>query len=95
MAVLVVVLGLAAYSAAASETVLYSFQNEADGMGPLAPVLSVDGRLYGTTATGGTHDLGTVFELTLTKSGWVKTTLHNFVGLTDGEKPWAGLDHFS
>jgi uncharacterized repeat protein (TIGR03803 family) len=91
MAVLAAVLGLAAYCAAATETVLYSFQNETDGMEPFAPPLSLNGRLYGTTTIGGTHDLGIVFELTPTKSGWVKTTLHNFAGLADGEEPWAGL----
>jgi uncharacterized repeat protein (TIGR03803 family) len=84
-------LTLAPPSWAATETVLYSFQNETDGMDPFAPLLSLSGRLYGTTVIGGTHDLGIVFELTNTKSGWVKTTLHDFTGLDDGDKPWAGL----
>jgi uncharacterized repeat protein (TIGR03803 family) len=43
--------------------------------------------LYGTTASGGTGHLGTVFEITTTG---VLTTLHSFAG-ADGAAPYAGV----
>src|ERR1700733_11669167 len=88
--ILAALLGLAAYSAALTVTVLYSFKDRTDGYSP-AGVIMVDGKLYGTTATGGTYDSGTVFELVHTSSGWVKTALHEFTGGADGEDPTSGL----
>lgn len=49
-----------------AETVLYAFcsqDNCADGQAPVAPLLDVNGTLYGTTAYGGTYNFGTVFVL--------------------------------
>ncbi|HLY07353.1 MAG TPA: choice-of-anchor tandem repeat GloVer-containing protein [Rhizomicrobium sp.] len=49
------------------ETVVYAFcsqQNCSDGSKPVASLINVDGILYGTTETGGTHNQGTVFALT-------------------------------
>lgn len=51
------------------------------------PVQSTNGNFYGTTYTGGTSDLGTVFNLS--PSGKL-TTLHSFGG-ADGAEPLAGL----
>jgi uncharacterized repeat protein (TIGR03803 family) len=52
-------------STSGGETTLYSFGGEpADGNGPLASLLNVNGTLYGTTAFGGRHGHGTVFTLT-------------------------------
>jgi len=50
-----------------AETVLHSFvAGSADGAYPEAGLIQgADGNLYGTTATGGTSDLGTVFKVTL------------------------------
>ena len=62
LTILAALLALAAYGAAATVTVLYSFKDRTDGYSP-AGVIMVDGKLYGTTATGGTYDNGTVFEL--------------------------------
>ena len=90
MAVLAVLLGLAAYGAASTVTVLYSFKDRTDGYSP-AGVIMVDGKLYGTTATGGTYDNGTVFELVHTSSGWVKIALHEFTGGSGGWNPTPGL----
>jgi uncharacterized repeat protein (TIGR03803 family) len=47
-----------------TETVLYSFTEEADGANPLAG-LSQDpaGNLYGTASEGGTSNDGVVFKL--------------------------------
>lgn len=51
------------------------------------------GALYGTTAFGGTHGLGTVFRLTRPTASnphWIETVLHSFVG-PDGGRPGGGL----
>lgn len=45
------------------ETVLHSFGNGSDGVGPSAGLVDLNGTLYGTTYTGGTGDYGTVFSL--------------------------------
>jgi uncharacterized repeat protein (TIGR03803 family) len=74
-----------------TESVLHSFANSPDGANPryVAPVLDTKGNLYGTTNYGGTHGLGTVFEVT--PSG-TTTILHSFnVNGTDGAYPVASL----
>jgi uncharacterized repeat protein (TIGR03803 family) len=49
------------------ETVLHSFHfilpNGTDGSAPYAGVIVHHGRVFGTTSSGGIHDLGSVFEL--------------------------------
>jgi uncharacterized repeat protein (TIGR03803 family) len=42
----------------------YSFEGGTDGMTPIAPMLLVDGTFYGTTTSGGSKSLGTVFSFT-------------------------------
>ena len=77
-----------------TETVLYSFHGfgsqSHDGYYPLGGlIMDTAGNLYGTTAQGGTYDLGTVFKLT--PSG-TETLLYSFVGQpNDGARPYAGL----
>jgi uncharacterized repeat protein (TIGR03803 family) len=45
------------------ETVLHMFENGTDGSGPQAPLIqATDGNFYGTTSSGGTVNLGTVFK---------------------------------
>src|SRR6202042_301702 len=69
--------------------VLYSFKGgSADGATPSAPLLDVNGVLYGTTSGGGDSGNGTVFSIT---SSGVETVLHNFEGGSDGADPVAGL----
>jgi uncharacterized repeat protein (TIGR03803 family) len=46
------------------ETVLWSFGNGTDGVGPEAGLISVKKTLYGTTFYGGQYGYGTVFSLT-------------------------------
>jgi uncharacterized repeat protein (TIGR03803 family) len=78
------------------ETVLYSFNGEADGWDPLSGlVFDSLGNLYGTTFYGGNFGgncggggCGTVFELT--PSGQ-EIVLHSFTGGEDGANPVAGL----
>jgi len=74
-----------------TERVLYSFG--ADGIWPTAGlVFDAAGNLYGTTSFGGTVGWGTVFELTPAGGGgWTEQVLHNFLGYSDGETPYAGL----
>jgi uncharacterized repeat protein (TIGR03803 family) len=58
--------GFAAEAPAAKETVLYSFgkRGSTDGSGPyLARLVNLNGMLYGTTLSGGTHGDGTAFTI--------------------------------
>jgi len=75
--------------------VLYSFcslANCTDGSNPFAPVLNVNGTLYGTTGNGGTSGLGTVFSLVPCGSPpCAEQALYSFAGSPDGQAPLAGL----
>jgi uncharacterized repeat protein (TIGR03803 family) len=79
-----------------TETVLYSFQNDAsDGTSPsVSLVFDTAGNLYGTTSAGGSSSAcgcGTVFQLTpVTGGGWTEKIIHSFFE-TDGYLPQAGL----
>lgn len=81
-----------------TETVLHSFGNIGDGVGPVASlVFDATGNLYGTT-TGRNHvgpcgiwGCGTVFRLEAGADGkWEEKVLHAFNG-KDGNAPWVGL----
>jgi uncharacterized repeat protein (TIGR03803 family) len=54
-------------------------------------VIDKSGNLYGTTFSGGAHNLGTVFELSNINGVWTETVLHSFSGNSDGWFPYAGL----
>ncbi|HEY2476519.1 MAG TPA: choice-of-anchor tandem repeat GloVer-containing protein [Candidatus Cybelea sp.] len=81
-----------------AEKVLYSFQGNFDGAWPVAPLINVNGALYGTTSgfiefpyqCDNAEFCGTVFGITA--SGQEKV-LHNFDGPngSDGADPVAGL----
>jgi len=77
--------------AAGKETVLYSFKNNgADGNGPGGDLLNVNGTLYGTTESGGTSNVGTVFSID--PSTGAETVLYSFQNNgEDGTGPNAGL----
>jgi uncharacterized repeat protein (TIGR03803 family) len=70
------------------ETSLHSFGATGDGKDPAAGLINVDGTLYGTTATGGTNNLGTVFEIS---PAGVESVLYSFQSGTDGNSPLAPL----
>jgi uncharacterized repeat protein (TIGR03803 family) len=76
-------------SGAWTHQVLCSFKGGNDGDEPFAGVtFDRAGNIYGTTAEGGTANVGTAFKLTKA-NGWKKTILHQFLGLSahDGANP--------
>jgi uncharacterized repeat protein (TIGR03803 family) len=84
---MVAVLTLAASPSAQAQTFnsLYSFSGDPDGSVPFAGVINdKSGTLYGTTETGGSSNLGTVYKF----SSGTETVLHSFSG-SDGEDPFA------
>ena len=86
----VVLLAIASVSfatAKTSEKVVFSFDNS-DGNVPDAGLIAdKQGNLYSTTFGGGSHGMGTVYELSPTKGGgWKETVLHDFDG-SDGALP--------
>ncbi|HEY2444294.1 MAG TPA: choice-of-anchor tandem repeat GloVer-containing protein [Rhizomicrobium sp.] len=79
-------------------TVIYDFcsqQNCIDGVEPAGGLaLDVSGNLYGTTSRLGTHDAGTLFELSPDHGKFDFQVLHQFcdaVNCTDGGAPSASL----
>jgi uncharacterized repeat protein (TIGR03803 family) len=82
--------GVGVACGAATELDIYSFDANADGVGPRSNIIQGrDGNFYGTTYSGGTNGLGTVFKIT---PAGVETVLHSFAGGgTDGSSPSAAL----
>ncbi|MDQ6765102.1 MAG: hypothetical protein M3Z22_03245, partial [Verrucomicrobiota bacterium] len=72
------------------KTTIHNFVQPGEGVIPQGePVFGSDGRLYGVTKKGGTHDAGTVFKVT---AAGVLTTLFNFDPYaTTGDYPATGL----
>jgi len=73
-----------------AESVLHSFHccgTVRDGRYPVAPLIVVQGKLYGTTFNGGGSNAGTVF----TVAGSKESVLHDFAGKPDGAAPRAAL----
>jgi len=76
------------------EKVLHNFgAGTNDGTVPQSElVFDGNGNLYGTTNTGGTHNVGVVFKMTPNgQGGWTEIVLHNFGNAQDGARPQAGL----
>lgn len=79
------------------ERVIYRFKGGADGIQPVSGLLAFRAELFGTTAFGGTGNMGpcsiyggthcgTIFKVTTTGT---ETVLHNFEGpRSDGNRPW-------
>ncbi|MGA7503401.1 MAG: choice-of-anchor tandem repeat GloVer-containing protein, partial [Candidatus Sulfotelmatobacter sp.] len=72
----------------------YSFPCQPGGANPIAGLIQAsDGSFYGTTLTGGTYNVGTVFKV----SQGVVSTVYNFHGFPvtatskDGSYPYGGL----
>ena len=82
-------------SVTGNEKVLYSFAGNSndDGASPTAPLLELNGTLYGTTIRGGTHNKGTIYSISTSGS---ETILHSFAGASnDGAGPSAPLINVS
>jgi uncharacterized repeat protein (TIGR03803 family) len=73
------------------QQVLYSFGDNlgAGGEYPYAPVIDVNGTLYGTTRFGGSDFGGIVYSVSSSSGG--EAMLHSFTGGSDGKNPVAGL----
>jgi uncharacterized repeat protein (TIGR03803 family) len=70
-------------------SVLYDFTGGTDGYYPNSPLLiDSDGKLYGTTRSGGADNYGTVFSIT--PSGTF-TLVHGFANNGDGGQPTGNL----
>ncbi|MEO7201538.1 MAG: choice-of-anchor tandem repeat GloVer-containing protein [Candidatus Tumulicola sp.] len=69
-------------------TSLYTFGQPPDAISPQAPLIAMNGKLYGTSEAGGTAGEGTVFSLT--PSGTEKV-IYSFQGGSDGSSPTAPL----
>ncbi len=70
--------------------VLHSFNYNPDGAMPFAGVtLDQQGRIYGTAATGGSHQDGVVYRLVHQGEGWVLSPIYTFQGQPDGAGPYS------
>jgi uncharacterized repeat protein (TIGR03803 family) len=70
-------------------TTLYTFSGKADGSYPTGSLsLDAEGNLYGTTAEGGSHSVGTVFKVIPTGA---ETVLYSFTGQANGGFPEGGV----
>ncbi len=70
----------------------YVHNFDSAGAYPHASLLQAsNGRLYGTTRSGGSHGRGTVFEVDFTSTPLSVTTRHSFAPGTTGGDPRAGL----
>ncbi|SPE45673.1 conserved exported hypothetical protein [Candidatus Sulfotelmatobacter sp. SbA7] len=72
-----------------TESVIYSFDGDAQGSNPTGVVFDSAGNLYGTNQYGPAPTyVGTVFELTPGQNGvWTENTLYTFPGGQDGAYP--------
>jgi len=82
-------LSLSAMALAQAESVIYSFANPPDAFSPKCNLVrDTAGNMYGTTFSGGSHNLGAVFMAT---PAGVESVIYNFAGGADGSHPVAGL----
>lgn len=90
---LLLVLSALSVGAQASNKLSYlSFTNTNGAIPEAGLVTDSQGNFYGTTAYGGTHAFGNVFEVTRGGNGaWQIVDLYDFTGGTDGGDPLGGV----
>ena len=72
----------------------HDFNSSISGAAPTASLVEgTNGKLYGSTTTGGTGNLGTLFEFDVTSG--ILTTVFEFSGISDGSNPTGSLFHAS
>ncbi len=86
---LIVFITLICYTANAQYTTLLDFAGTSNGSNPWADFISDGTYLYGTTAAGGTSNMGTVFKIKPDGTGYVK--LFDFIGSLTGSQPRSSL----
>jgi uncharacterized repeat protein (TIGR03803 family) len=87
-----IVFASASFAVTPKETVLHRFKGGSDGAYPEASLIEDSAHnLYGTTASGGTSHLGTVFEVSPPGTAWTETVLYSFAGGNDGAYPYSDL----
>jgi uncharacterized repeat protein (TIGR03803 family) len=69
---------------------LYNFTGAAR-CGPWAALALNGGNLYGTTLCDGANGDGNVFELISSGGGWTYSSLHDFAGGDDGQRPYSNV----
>ncbi len=75
-----------------TESVLWSFTGKSDGGSPESGLIfDSAGNLYGTAQVGGTDNLGVVYELLPSGSGWTQQTLYSFSMEDGGGFPLGGV----
>ncbi len=71
---------------------IYSFGQLGNGYIPYSGVVfDAAGNLYGTTIIGGAFNLGAIYEMTPSGSGWTEKLLYSFPGGPAGMEPIGGL----
>ena len=88
--VLVIALSLAT-AAATTTDVIFSFEENEGEYADTDLETDSAGNIYGTTALGGEHGSGTVFQLSPTPNGWDHTVLYSFTGGADGGEQYKGV----
>ncbi len=68
---------------------LHSFTGATDGYYPLESLIAKGSTLYGMAMWGGTNNLGTIFKIKTSGTGFA--LLHSFAGAADGECPMGSL----
>ncbi len=89
---IVMMISLVTPSPAQTYTVLHNFAGgTSDGTSPSGMLVQDSaGNFYGVTASGGTSNAGTIFELA---AAGAESVLYSFTGGSDGGTPLAGLFH--
>lgn len=74
-----------------TKTVLYSFTGDIAGSAFGNLIFDHEGNIFGVLAWGGAYELGGVYKLTRSSSGWVPSLLYSFTGGDDGDEPFGNV----